>query len=389
MRDAIHKLTLPILSRLPDPSHEPARRQVMIGITASLAVHLFVLLLALLFGRLLDFDVPEMAVQTAPEEEEIELLVMPPEEEEKARTVPLAEILRPPPFMDSLGLASSPIAPEHPIFESDVDMVAASEAAPTGTVPLPSQAGRESEFPMFTNQRVSLGANPVPFPMDTSLKSAPPDKPAPPPKAAPPVATPAPQLAKLQTPVRPRFKAVSRPRDEEVAVERAAEPTPAPAAPAPAVAAPQLRANFPAAEAQPTPAPQPRAPGGFQEEQHKTKIEGSISNRGVAAVDALGTPLGRYEKAAKTAIASRWYFYVNANRGMLFPGSLTVSLVIQEDGRIRDLELTSNTSNSVFEEVCRKAVMETELPPMPPAVLDALQSGQLDMSFRFILNADF
>lgn len=391
MRDTFYRLTNPLFSWIPDPSRQSPRRQVTIGIGASILFHLLLLLFALLITSLLPGNSPIISfAKTKMRLQEIELTVIPPDEEEKkeeeARVVPLSEIMRPPPFMDSLGLAAAAVAPDQAVFESDVNMIAASEMPGMGLMPLPSQQGRESEFPMFTNQRVSLGANAVPFPMDVGILTAPPAEAKPEKKEAnakpdkpQPEATPEPQMAKLETPPK-LFREVDEPSADEVAVARKAPATPAPAKP-PATL-PKLRDSVPAAA---TPVPRPNSPG-YQPQQQKTRIDGNISNKGRNAVDALATPLGRYQKAVKSAIGSRWYHYISGKMDVIAPGSLKVHFTIDARGRVTDVTVVSNTSNSSFAALCERAVREAEIAPPPPDAFEPLDGGELDMSFTFSFN---
>ena len=390
MRDFLQRLTPPLQEWLTDPSLQPTRRQVTIGLAGAILFHLLLLGAALIIGALLPGHSPLSFAKAKMRLQEIEITVIPPEEEEKkeevARVVPLSEIMQPPPFMDSMGLASSAVAPDHPVFESDLNMIAASERPAMGFAPLPSQEGRVSEFPMFTNQRVSLGATAVPFPMDVGIMTAPQTAPKPEPKQAEtkpekpqPAATPAPMLAKLE-PEPKRFREVDQPAPDEIPIARKAQPTPAPeVAPLPK---PKLRDSGPAV---PTPVPRPTSPG-YQPQQQKTRIDGSISNKGKNAVDAVATPLGRYQKAVKTAIGSRWYHYISGRMDVIAPGSLKVRFAIGSDGKVTDVEVVSNTSNSSFAALCERAVREAEIAPPPPDAFEPLDGGQLDMSFTFSFN---
>ena len=62
--------------------------------------------------------------------------------------------------------------------------------------------------------------------------------------------------------------------------------------------------------------------------KEKTRISGSISNRGISSVNALGTPLGRYEKVLKDAIGSRWYAYMEQKRDLASIGTLQVHFLL-------------------------------------------------------------
>ena len=381
MRDAFYKLTSPLFAWIPDPSRQPARRQAAIGLGAAVLFHILLLLFALLISALLPGRSPIDFAKAKAKLQEIELTVLPPEEEEKkeeeARVVPLAEIMRPQPFMDSLGLASSEVAPEQAVFESDVNMIAASELPATGLLPLPTQEGRVYDFPMFTNQRVSLGANAVPFPMDVGLMTAPPVAPAlknEPAPEKPQPAAPATQMAKLEP--KPKFPEVDEPAANEIAIAEKPRATPAP------VTMPKLRDGVAAAA---TPVPRATSPG-YQPQQQKTRIEGNISNKGRNAVDAAATPLGRYKKATFSAIGSRWYFYTEGKVDVFAAGVVVVRFSINREGRVVDFEVVSNTSNASAAMVCERAVREAEIALPPPGILDPLDGELLDITFRFNFN---
>jgi hypothetical protein len=382
MRDTIYRLTAPILDRIPDISHQPKSRQVSIGLLASLLFHLLLLGGAVTVGMvlpehgLLNFKKPK------PKLEEIEITVIPPAQEE-ARLVPLEEIEHPKPFIDSRGLASSEQAPEKTVFESDVNMKAASELPATGDLPLPSQAGRnEPEFPAFQDQKMSLGKTAAPF----SRESPAPTPPVPPAEAAPPAEpakspptppTPEPTTAMEKSPPTP-LKEVTKPAEDEIAL---AAKEANPVAPPPAPARPRMRATAPVAMLA-TPVPQERIKAGYSPLQEKTRIEGNISNRGRNAVDAAGTPLGRYKKAVYDAVGSRWYHYTEMRTSVIAPGSIRVSFSIDSKGRAVDVKSEGNTSNSSFAAVCEQAVREAEIAP-PPSDLDELRDGNLPFSITF------
>ena len=59
-----------------------------------------------------------------------------------------------------------------------------------------------------------------------------------------------------------------------------------------------------------------------------TRIAGNITNRGISSVNALGTPLGRYQKIVADSIGSRWYTYVDQKRDLINIGTLHLSFVI-------------------------------------------------------------
>jgi TonB family protein len=117
----------------------------------------------------------------------------------------------------------------------------------------------------------------------------------------------------------------------------------------------------------------------------KTKIEGSISNRGKASVNAVRTPLGVYTKQVSEAVGSRWYYYVGQHRDLYPVGGVKLVFKIDRQGKVRDLRIIENSSNSVFANMCEQCVREAELAPPPPDVIEAMKNETLEVPFTFTL----
>jgi protein TonB len=255
-------------------------------------------------------------------------------------------------------------APKEKTFVSSANSIAASESAPTGDKPLPSQEGKDRPDSELKNQSYSLAIPGAPSQAAAAAQPsvAPQTTPTPQPSASPqltatPAATAAPdQLAML----------MSR-----------TTPTPQPSV-----------ATTPPPQVQPSAAPRP--PGSaYRPERQKTQIGGNISNRGIARVNALGTPLGRYQKIVTDAIGSRWYAYVDSKREMIGIGTLQAHFVVDRSGKIKGLKILSNSSNETFANVCLQSILDANLPPIPDDVADTLPSEGLDsgeMSFTMYAN---
>src|SRR6266487_2307697 len=157
--------------------------------------------------------------------------------------------------------------PKEKTFESNANSIGASELAAAGELPLPSQTGKDRPFMDLETHQHSLetkGAQPQP-------SAAPQENPNP---SAAPQTQPAPVTAAEQ------FAMLTQ------------RPTPA---------------------VEPSAASQ-QARSAYRPLRQRTHISGNISNRGSAAVNALGTPLGRYEKIVKDSVGSRWYAFVDQKR---------------------------------------------------------------------------
>src|SRR5436305_7737388 len=191
--------------------------------------------------------------------------------------------------------------PKEKTFESNANSIGASELAATGELPLPSQTGKDRPFMDLETHQHSLetkGAQPQP-------SAAPQEHPKP---SAAPQAQPAPVTAAEQ------FAMLTQ------------RPTPA--------------AESSAASNQ--------ALSAYRAQKERTRISGRITNHGVSSVNALGTPLGRYQKFLLDAIGSRWYAFVEQKRDLINIGTTRVVFVVDRDGHVKNLKIIENTGNETF-----------------------------------------
>jgi len=229
--------------------------------------------------------------------------------------------------------------PKEKTFESNANSIAASGLPATGEAPLPSQQGKDRPF-------VDLETHPY----APEMKGAIPQPSAAPQEKAKPAETP--QPAPLTA-------------AEQFAM-LTARPTP--------LAEPSVM---------PTPA---RARSAYHPLKDQTRISGNITNRGISSVNALGTPLGRYEKILKDSIGSRWYAYVDQKRDFINIGILQLRFYVDRSGQVKNLKITENTSNESFANVCLQSVLEAHLPPIPDDVANTLPAEGLEVEgMNFII----
>jgi outer membrane biosynthesis protein TonB len=189
---------------------------------------------------------------------------------------------------------------------------------------------------------------------------------------------------------------VIRPSDDQIAI--AEKVVPKPASPSPRLAPAQVqprpipepaKSNNEPQEMTKMITPPPRRTPGFQPQLEKTKIDGAISNRGKAAVDAIKTPLGVYRKQVNAAIGSRWYFYVQQRRDLISIGSAKMTYRITPQGRITDIKVAENTSNDAFAMICEQSIREAEIGPPPEEATPAMIDGRLEGELTFTYYAGF
>src|SRR5256714_14800406 len=226
--------------------------------------------------------------------------------------------------------------PKEKTFESNANSIGASELAATGELPLPSQTGKDRPFMDLETHQHSLetkGAQPQP-------SAAPQEHPKP---SAAPQAQPAPVTAAEQ------FAMLTQ------------RPTPA--------------AESSAASQQ--------ARSAYRAQKERTRISGRITNHGVSSVNALGTPLGRYQKFLLDAIGSRWYAFVEEKRDLINIGTTRVVFVVDRDGHVKNLKIIENTGNETLANVCIQAVQDAQLPPMPDDLATTLPGDGFPMDIPF------
>jgi outer membrane biosynthesis protein TonB len=289
---------------------------------------------------------------------------IPPEETPSELTIMDLSPARPPveknpQFVETDKSKESAEKPKEQTFESNANSLAASEAAPSGDLPLPSQNGKDLPLRDLETHDFSLqtqGSQPQP-----KQPEQPESKPA---ESPPPAATPEPeQLAMLTSTPPPPIKAP----DET-------EPSPSPEL------APSLA---------PAPRPKPEAPSSsYQAQKQQTRIAGSISNRGPSSVNAVGTPLGRYQKMLYDSVGARWYQHTAERHDLISIGTTRLTFSIDREGRVKNLKVIENTANEAFAIVCIQSVQELKMPPIPEDVASTLPPEGLQQELTFVLYAN-
>ena len=119
--------------------------------------------------------------------------------------------------------------------------------------------------------------------------------------------------------------------------------------------------------------------------KQQTQLSGTITNRGTTSANAVGTPLGRYEKTVYDAIGLRWYQNVVEKNKSLKIGTVQVEFWVDPSGRVKDLKTIKNSSNEAFANVCLQSILEVHLPPIPADVAAAMPPKGLAQTITFTL----
>ena len=314
---------------------EESRAETLGAFLASLAIHLFLVLAVAYFLLSSRVEPPPQPM----EDEPLQITIIQPSVPKPVKVTPK--------YISAVPQAPAPPKPKtDAAFESDKDSVAASEAVPSGIEAAPSLDGKEDKNIELQNQQYTEGKK--------EERSAPPQ-----------------QQAEKQT--------------EKREVTAAAEPAPTPRADPELALIEKPRPKPAQVVKKTTPAQKSSTPSasGFQPETRVTRLRGSISNRGRASVEANATPLGRYKKAVSDAIGSRWYYYVKSQMGLLNIGTVDIRFTILPNGKVKAPQILNNSSNESFASVSLSAIVQAEIPPIPPEVEAVLENGRIEIDYSF------
>jgi outer membrane biosynthesis protein TonB len=339
---------------------EKERRKLGLAILISLFLHLVVGYSLAAFGSAFTPTPPL-------EDKPVELTIV------DLSATPPPVVPKDPPFMETAPSKESAEKPKEQTFESNANSIAASEHPATGDAPLPTQDGKERPYVNLETHQFSLptdGSKPRPDPQSTI---APESKPAPT-APAPPKAKPSEAPASTPTAV-----PVTTPAPEQLAMLRSTPPPP--------IKAPDETEPLPdVAESAPPLAPRPKpelAASSYQAQKEETRITGRLTNRGPSSVNALGTPLGRYQKAVSDAIGSRWYYYMKSKMDLASIGTANIQAEVDAQGHVQKLRVVSNNANEAFANICLQSFEEAHIPPIPPDLIATLPEGRMPVDFFF------
>ena len=392
----------------------PARdKELPIAIAGSLLVHVVLfLLLAVLFATPAKWDFKEAAELTAKPKEKEVTLIFP---EQLIPPPPLPKPPVPPPkkeiYMRTTQNESSGEKPKNAAFISDRNTKASATQAPdpTATSPMPTTEGLKFQMNELANRDYRDGdimedaakkaaaapktPNTPPKPQTAATQPTPPSPPKPPDATSKPPAPPQPEpqsiasaadtspLAKM---MEEADKDLARVDMNRLPIE-VRKPTPQlkePDAPPPPPEKPQMRevADSPPVPkaipvsdevAKTTSKPEDKA---FMPFTRTSENKGAISNRGTEdAVDAEGSPKGKYIRAVTSQVEKKWHLYRALRRDMVSPGSLQLEFYVNAKGKVENLRIVNDReSNTLLSEFTVRAIRDAEIPQMPREVKELL-----------------
>jgi outer membrane biosynthesis protein TonB len=338
------------------------RQKILWAIFLSLLLHLVVGVSIASFGDKLQPSLPE-------DEKPVELTI-----------VDVAPTPTPPtgpkntPFIDTTEQTETKEEPTEKTFESNTNSIAASELPALGIAPIPTQEGKELPTMDLKNRQHSLDgegaqAQPVsrPAPAPSIRQATPQPAPTLSPSAT---SSPTPQPTATPTPT-------PTPNADLLAMFRASPP------PTARTPEPEKEVSSPSPKAAPAPVSRPPASSTYRREQVQERMAGNISKRGVSSVNAVGTPLGRYEKKVYDSIGKRWYALCDANRDRVDIGTVHVQFVVAPNGKINDIKVTSGGTSASFTNLCLQSIQEAKPEAIPEDVMAVLPPDGLPGEISF------
>lgn len=126
------------------------------------------------------------------------------------------------------------------------------------------------------------------------------------------------------------------------------------------------------------------SPPGFRTNERRSRSTGRFVMGRNAKLNVAATPRGQYETEIYRRIARNWYATCDAHRGDIIPGSITISLRIDRNGSLRNMEPMIRHGASVSQQAFTfRAIRSASLPPMPENVRRDIIGDLLEIIIEF------
>jgi len=376
------------------------KRIISYGIAGSLAVHALAILILALMTSLPVAEVTKIEAKPEPEEtllfpENIEMVQTPPPPLAALVPKPNAE---PQHYIRTTQNEDAGTAPMKADFISDRNTVASSKLPSDSKTDSPMPTTNGVNVPTFELANRNFKDGEV---KNDSATVPPPAKPAPMPTPAlqptPPkleMRQPEPDLQIVKKEETPSEKMVHEaekdgsehlPLDVRKPMNKADEP-PKQREP---MDDPPVPKAIPIATP-PTPPPAPVLPkpekNAFSPETRTSKQNGGVSKQGDEdAVNAVGSPSGRYMREVTGAVEKRWGILRLEKGDFIQPGKLRLHFYVNKQGKPEGLEVISGDAKALLREFSMRAVKEANIPRIPQDLLPILDQGRFEIEYDIVV----
>ncbi|NNE93366.1 MAG: hypothetical protein HKN23_17110 [Verrucomicrobiales bacterium] len=125
----------------------------------------------------------------------------------------------------------------------------------------------------------------------------------------------------------------------------------------------------------------------YRPEMLTSRVKGTISNlKKNASVAADETPLGKYQRQVYDAIGRKWHRYRLAKADFMTWGTMKIKFRVDHNGKVRDLEMVENKTNTVMGEFTLRAVLDAEIPRMPQGIQQIVGPQGLTFDYDVIIH---
>lgn len=118
----------------------------------------------------------------------------------------------------------------------------------------------------------------------------------------------------------------------------------------------------------------------------KLRQEGGAPNRGTLSLDVKGSPFGEYDAAFISAVERCWHLLLDDHQGSRRPGKVVVDFVLNSDGRITNLKVSSSEVGEIQSMLCQSAILNPAPYPRWPAQMRQTIGGVREIRFTFYYN---
>ena len=124
--------------------------------------------------------------------------------------------------------------------------------------------------------------------------------------------------------------------------------------------------------------------GGFEREAKKTRLSGKIRRRGESSLEVEDTVKGRFLAEVNREVEKAWQRECILRREHILPGVLSVSFVVDDEGKVTGFRFDSRIAGGAIQEgFTMIAIKKAKLPVMPEEMKDELGGNELELNLTF------
>jgi hypothetical protein len=100
-----------------------------------------------------------------------------------------------------------------------------------------------------------------------------------------------------------------------------------------------------------------------------------------SAQQPISTPYERYHQKVSNIVGHRWQRYLEEHPAAV--GDVTILVLLETSGKVASISVIANHSADDLAALSTRAILESDIPPVPADLVPMLKNGKLKMSFIF------